>query len=127
MYKPEETTCEDQLMICLQHIKERIAERLEIKANARPSRADWIPLIFYGIHREEEKPLEEVNLSNSIAIFYESAIHHVFYESPKSEFFDFNVEEIDYVDFLGVDDIFINDCDESYTVEENFMFTRGDN
>jgi hypothetical protein len=47
----------------------------------------------------------------------------VFYESPKSEFFDFNVEEIDYVDDI-LSNSFINDCDESYTVEENFRFTR---
>jgi hypothetical protein len=80
-------------------------------ANAHPSRAYWIPLIFYGIHPEEEKPLEEVNLLDSVAIFHESAIHHVFYESPKSEFFDFNVEEIDYVDDI-LSNSFINDCDD---------------
>jgi hypothetical protein len=42
--------------------------------------------------------------------------------------FDLNVEEVGYVDFLGVDGILSNspnnDYDEFYMVEKTFMFTR---
>ena len=44
--------------------------------------ADWLTSILYNLYPEEDEPLEEVNLSNNIAIFYEISIPHVLDESP---------------------------------------------
>jgi len=53
--------------------------------------------------------LEKVNLSYDIEKFVdESSIHHVLDESPKSEVFDLNVNE---VVFLGVENILSNSFD----------------
>lgn len=53
---------------------------------------------------------------------------NVFDESPKSEVFDLGVEEVDSMDFVGIENILSNspnnDFEEFYTVEENFIFKR---
>ena len=67
--------------------------------------------------------MEKVNLSNNIENFVdESSIHHVLDESPKSEVFDLDVNE---VDFLEVDVIlsknFNQSCDEIYGAKTTFL------
>jgi hypothetical protein len=53
---------------------------------------------------------KKVNFSDNIENFIdESSIHHVLYESPKSEVFDLDVN---VVDFLGVENILSNFLDE---------------
>jgi hypothetical protein len=68
---------------------------------------------------EEEEPLEEVSLSESFAIFHEEEVnlsdsfalfndnttYHVLDKSPEHKIFNFSVEPIDYVDFVGIDAI----------------------
>jgi hypothetical protein len=57
-------------------------------------------VVNWDIYHEEEESLEKVNLSNNIENFVdESSVHHVLDESPKSEVFDLDANE---VDFLGV-------------------------
>jgi hypothetical protein len=50
---------------------------------------------------------------------------HEFDESPKIEEFDLDVEELGFIDFLGIDNIVSNssnhDLDEFNTAEENLM------
>jgi hypothetical protein len=48
-------------------------------------------------------------------------------EGLSGDVFNYNEEEVEYVDFLGVEDILNspnNDVDEFYADEENYMFTR---
>jgi hypothetical protein len=100
----------------------------------------------------EEEPLEEVNLSDSLAILYGNPIHYVIDKTPEDKVHDFsvdsdtlaiscdnyvhyvvdkssedkihnfNVEIIDYVDFLGIDNILLNVG--FCTVGKIFVFTR---
>jgi hypothetical protein len=44
-----------------------------------------------AIFHEEEELLEKVNHSDSLAVFDESSIHHVLDESPEDEVFDFSL------------------------------------
>jgi hypothetical protein len=92
-----------------------------------------------AIFHEEEEPLEEVSLSESFAIFHEEELnlsdsfalfddnstYHVPDKIPEDKVFNFNVEPIDYVDFIGIDAILSNyssqNCDEIYMVEKAFM------
>jgi hypothetical protein len=68
---------------------------------------------------------EEVNLSDSFALFDDNSTYHVPDKSPKDKVFDFSVEPIDYVDFIGIDAILSNyssqNCDEIYMVEKAFL------
>jgi hypothetical protein len=78
--------------------------------------------IFDGLYPEDDDPLEEEEPTEDIAKYYEED------EDLSGELPNFNDEELGYVDFFGVDDILSNshknDCDEFYTDEENYMFTR---
>jgi hypothetical protein len=70
---------------------------------------DWVSPLIDNIYREKEEPLEKVNISDDIENFVdESSTHHVLDESPKSEVFDLNVNE---VVFLGVENILSNSFD----------------
>jgi hypothetical protein len=66
--------------------------------------------------KRQNRPTEDV------AEYYEED------EDLPSELPNFSDEELGYVDFLGVDDILSdshnNDCDESYTDEKNYIFTK---
>jgi hypothetical protein len=78
----------------------------------------------YDIYLEKEEQLGKVNLSDNIENFVdESSIHHVYDESLKSEVFDLDVNE---VDFLGVENILSNSLDvndfDGFHAERNFMF-----
>ena len=91
-----------------------------------------------AIFHEEEEPLEEisllerfaifheeeVNLSNSFALFDDNSTYHVPDKSPEDKIFNFIVEPIDYVDFIGIYVILSNysgqNCDEIYMVEKAF-------
>jgi hypothetical protein len=85
---------------------------------------DWVFPLIYDIYPEKEESLEKVNLSDTIENFVdESFTYHLLDESPKSEVFDLDANE---VDFLGVENILsssldINGFDDFY-VENNFMF-----
>jgi hypothetical protein len=70
----------------------------------------------------EEEPLGEVNLSDSLAILYGNPIHYVIDKTSKDKIHDFKVEMINYVDFLGIDNILLNVgfC----AVGKIFVFTR---
>ena len=78
-----------------------------------------------AIFHEEEEPLEEVNISNSFALFDGNSTYHVPNKSPEDKVFNFSVEPIDYVDFIGIDTILSNysnqNCDEIYMVENAFL------
>jgi hypothetical protein len=70
----------------------------------------------------EEEPLEEVNLSDSLAILYGNPIHYMIDKTSEDKIHDFKVEIINYVDFLGIDNILLNVgfC----AVGKIFVFTR---
>jgi hypothetical protein len=78
-----------------------------------------------AIFHEEEEPLEEVNLSDNFAVFYDNSTYHVPNKSPEDKVFDFSAEPIDYFDFIGIDAILSNysnqNCDKIYMVEKTFM------
>jgi hypothetical protein len=79
------------------------------------------------IFHEEEEPLEEVNLSDSFALFNDNSTYHVTIKSLEGKVFNFSVEPIDYVDFIGIDAILTDysskNCDEIHMVE-NFFCQR---
>jgi hypothetical protein len=90
----------------------------------KESIVDWVSPLIYDIYPEKEEPLEKINLSYNIENFVdESFTHHVLDETPKSEVFDLDVNE---VDFLGVENILSNSLDvngfDDFYVENNFMF-----
>jgi hypothetical protein len=62
---------------------------------------------------------------DSFTIFYDNSIHHVLDKSLKDKVFDFSVEQINYVDFIGVDAILLNysmqSCYEICGVEMTFL------
>jgi hypothetical protein len=69
--------------------------------------------------------VDEVNLSESFALFDDNSTYYVPVKSLEGKVFDFSVEPIDYVDFIGIDAILSNyssqNCDEIYMVEEAFL------
>jgi hypothetical protein len=77
------------------------------------------------IFHEEEEPLEEVSLSDSFALFDDNSTYHVTVKSLKGKVFNFNVEPIDYVDFIGIDAILSyyssKNCDEIHMVQKAFL------
>jgi hypothetical protein len=76
--------------------------------------------IFGGLYPEEDDLLGEEALTNDVVEYYED-------EDLSGEVPNYNEEEVDYVDFLGVEDILNslnNDLGEFYTDEENYMFTK---
>jgi hypothetical protein len=86
---------------------------------------DWASPPIYDIYPDEEEPLEEVNLSNSFANFFDHSMYHVLDKSPKDKAFDLSVTPINYVDFIGVDAILSNSsnqvCDEIYMAEGSVL------
>ena len=83
--------------------------------------ADWFTPIFYGIHPQEVKPFEEVNLLDSFETLDGISVSHVHDEHTHGEVFDSNVEDVfDYVDFLRVNNILSS----SPNVMKIIMFTR---
>jgi hypothetical protein len=76
-------------------------------------------------HEELGKQVDEVNLSESFALFDDNSTYYVPVKSLEGKVFDFSVEPIDYVDFIGIDAILSNyssqNCDEIYMVEEAFL------
>jgi hypothetical protein len=79
----------------------------------------------FAIFHEEKEPLEEINLSDSFTLFDDNFTYHVPNKSHEDKVFDFSVELIDYVDFIGIDAILSNysnqNCDEIYMVEKAFL------
>ena len=69
--------------------------------------------------------MEEVNLSNSFAIFYDNSAYYVLDKNPEDKTFDLSVTPINYVDFIGVDVILSNSsnqiCAEIYMAEGNVL------
>jgi hypothetical protein len=76
-------------------------------------------------HEESGKQVDEVNLSESFALFDNNSTYYVPVKSLEGKVFNFSVEPIDYVDFIGIDAILSNysgqNCDEIYMVEEAFL------
>jgi hypothetical protein len=61
-------------------------------------------LPIYDIYLDEEDLLEEVNLVlDTINIVEGNDAHLMFEESPNSENFQWGIEKINYVDFLGIE------------------------
>jgi hypothetical protein len=83
---------------------------------------DRFPPMFCGLYPEEDDLWEEEGPTDSITDY--NAVD----DNLPSGVHSFNDEELGYVDFHGVDNILSNshndDCDEFYTGEENYMFTR---
>ena len=79
----------------------------------------------FALFHEEEEPLGEINILDSFALFDDISTYHVFDESPEDKVFDFCVEPIDYVDFIGIYATLSNysnqNCDEIYMVEDAFL------
>jgi hypothetical protein len=77
------------------------------------------------IFHEEEEPLKEVNLSDNFALFDDNSTYHVTVKSLEGKVFNFSVELIDYVDFIGIDAILSDysnkNCDEIHMVEKAFL------
>jgi hypothetical protein len=70
----------------------------------KESVVDLVSPLIYDIYPKKKEPLEKANPSDNIKNFVdESSIHHVLDESAKSEVFDLDVNE---VDFLGAKKIF---------------------
>jgi hypothetical protein len=64
---------------------------------------DCVSSLIYDIYPKENEQLEKQNLSDNIEKFVnDDFINHVLDESPTSEVFDLDVNE---VDFLGVENI----------------------
>jgi hypothetical protein len=77
--------------------------------------------MFNGLYPDEDDPLGGEEPTDGIADYEEDD------EGLSGKVFNYNEEEVGYVDFLGVEDILNshnNDVDELYEDEENFMFTR---
>jgi hypothetical protein len=65
---------------------------------------DWASPPIYDIYSDEDDLLEEVNLVlDTINIVEGNDVHLVFEESPKSEISQWDLEKINYVDFLGIE------------------------
>ena len=83
-------------------------------------------VVNWDIYPEKEELLEKVNLLDNIENFVdESSIHNVLDESPKSEVFDLDINE---VDFLGLENILSNSLDvkvfDDFYVGNNFISKR---
>ena len=85
--------------------------------------------MFSSLYPDEDDQLEDEGLMDDIANYEEDDITNDedVDEDRPSEVPNFNGKDVDYVDFLGIDNILnslLNDYDEFYTDEKNFMFTR---
>jgi hypothetical protein len=78
--------------------------------------------MFDGLYPEEDDTLEEEEPTDDVVEDYEED------EDLLGEVPNYSDEELDYVDFIGVNDILLDsynsNCDEFYADEENYMFTR---
>ena len=78
-----------------------------------------------AIFHEEEEPLEEVNMSDSFAIFYENSMYYVLDKKPEDKTFYLSVTPINYVDFIEVDVILSNSsnqiCPKIYMADGNVL------
>jgi hypothetical protein len=66
---------------------------------------DWVsPTIYDDIYPYEEDLLNEVSfLVDAISFIKENNDYHVFDESPRNEGFQLSNEEINYIDFIGIE------------------------
>jgi hypothetical protein len=77
--------------------------------------------MFGGLYLDEDNQLGDEEPTDDIDEYEEVD------EGLSSDVSNYNEEEVEYVDFLGVEDILNspnNDVDEFYTDEENYMFIR---
>jgi hypothetical protein len=77
--------------------------------------------MFGGLYPDEDDQLEEEEPTYDIADYEEVD------EGLSGEVFNYNEEDVEYVDFLGVEDFLDSpnhDVDEFYMDEENYMFIR---
>jgi hypothetical protein len=83
---------------------------------------DWSSPMFDDLYLEEDDLLEKEESTDDIADYEEVD------EDLPSDVPNFSDEELDDVDFLGVDDILSDshniNCDEFYADEENYMFIK---
>jgi hypothetical protein len=85
--------------------------------------------MFSGFYPDEDDQLEDEEPTDDIADYEEDDIadDEEVNENLPSEVPNFNGEDIDYIDFLGIEDILNSphdDYGEFYADEENYMFTR---
>jgi hypothetical protein len=85
--------------------------------------------MFSGFYPDEDDQLEDEEPTDDIANYEEDDIadDEEVNENLPGEVPNFNGEDIDYVDFLGIEDILNSphdDYGEFYADEENYMFTR---
>ena len=85
--------------------------------------------MFGCLYPDEEDQLGEEETTDDIADHEEDDIadYEKVDEGLSDEMSNYNEEEVEYVDFLGVEDILSspnNDVDEFYTDEENYLFIR---
>jgi hypothetical protein len=81
---------------------------------------EFFPM-FEGLYPDEDNQLGDEEPTDDIDEYEEVD------EGLSGDVSNYNEEEIEYVDFLGVEDILDspnNDVDEFYTDEENYMFIR---
>jgi hypothetical protein len=64
--------------------------------------------MIYSLHPEEDKPLGEVEPTDSIAESDVIFVPHELDENPPRDVPNFNSEEVGYVDFLFTEDILLN-------------------
>jgi hypothetical protein len=85
--------------------------------------------MFGGLYPDEDDQLEDEEPTDDIANHEEDDItdYEDVDEDLPGEVHNFNGEDVDYVDFLGIENILNSSQDdygEFYTDEENYMFTR---
>jgi hypothetical protein len=85
--------------------------------------------MFSGLYPDEDDQLEDEKPTDDITNYEEDDIadDEDVDEDLLGEVPNFNGEDVDYVDFLGIDNILNsphNDYGEFYADEENYMFTR---
>jgi len=90
---------------------------------------DWVSPPIYDIYPDEaEDLLEEVtSFLNTIKIVEENNVHRMFDESSKIEISQWDLERINYVDFLGIESLMSNFSKQNLDVrfgilEENLIF-----
>jgi hypothetical protein len=115
-------------------IKEPLASNLEEEYEE-----DGFFPMFGGLYTDEDDQLEDEETTDDIADYEEDdkgeekeatgdiADYEEANEGLSDEVPNYNEEEVEYIDFLGVEDILNspnNDLGEFYLDEENYMFTR---
>ena len=90
---------------------------------------DWFFPIFGGLYPDEDDQLGDEEPTDDIAEDeeYDIVEYEEVDEGISGDVSNYNEEVVEYVDFLGVEDILnspTNDVDEFYTDEKNYMFIR---